>query len=107
MSKDITTVIGDDISFRGTLDFTKGLQINGEFKGKINSNGHLVVGETSSIDADIKASTVTIKGNFKGTIIAEKKVYLLPSGRVKGDIHAPDLQIESGSRFSGNCSMEN
>lgn len=106
MSKDIETILGDDINFRGKLEFTRGLQINGKFKGQILTKGFLLLGSTAEMDGDIKAADVTIKGKLKGTIIAEKKVSLMQNGQIKGDIRTPDLQIESGSQFSGNCSMD-
>ena len=43
----IDTVLGDDIVFRGKLNFKKSLKINGTFKGKIDTAEHLIIGSSA------------------------------------------------------------
>ncbi len=102
----IDTVLGDDIVFRGKLNFKKSLKINGTFKGKIDTAEHLIIGSSASVEADIEAGTVTVEGNLRGNINANKRIDILRTARLVGDLKTPDLQIESGSRFSGSCIME-
>lgn len=106
MSKDIDTILGEDIVFRGKLQFNKGLQINGKFKGQISTGGTLIIGQSARVEADIEAGSLQVLGKLEGNIVAQKRVDLLKSGSLRGDIHTPDLNIESGSRFSGNCIMD-
>ncbi|MCB1308127.1 MAG: polymer-forming cytoskeletal protein [Leptospiraceae bacterium] len=106
MSADIETVLGEDISFRGKLHFKKQLQINGRFKGKISTGGHLVIGKSARVEADVEAGSVAIEGQLQGNVLATRRVDLMKTARLHGDLRTPDLQIESGSRFSGNCIME-
>ncbi|HNR87476.1 MAG TPA: polymer-forming cytoskeletal protein [Spirochaetota bacterium] len=101
----IGTVIGDDIEFRGTLSFKKSLKIKGFFEGKIETDGHLLVGQDARVSADIRASVVSVNGRVNGTIKADKKVELFSDSVTMADIIAPDLSIESGSSFNGVCVM--
>lgn len=103
---DIDTVLGEDIRFRGKLQFRESLQINGQFQGKIDTEGHLEIGPTAQVVADVEASTVSIQGEVQGNIVARRKVDLLSKARLTGDIRTPDLEIQSGSHFSGNCIMD-
>ncbi len=103
---EIDTVLGDDISFRGKLQFKKSLQINGRFRGAISTPGHLVVGGGASVEADVEAGSVAVQGEMRGNINAQKRIELSRSARLHGDIRAPDLEIQSGARFSGSCIME-
>ncbi|MBE7438271.1 MAG: polymer-forming cytoskeletal protein [Spirochaetales bacterium] len=105
-SVDVETVLNDDIKFRGKLEFTNNLQINGRFQGKINTTGHLIIGPSADVTADIEAAVVTIEGRLKGNVIARQKIHVRETAVVRGDFRAPDLSIESGSRFSGNCIMD-
>lgn len=102
----IDTVLGEDIKFRGKLQFRQSLQINGKFQGKIDTEGHLVVGPSAQVVADVEAATVTIQGDLQGNINARQKVDLLNNARLTGDVRTPDLEIQSGSKFSGNCIMD-
>jgi cytoskeletal protein CcmA (bactofilin family) len=106
LESDIDTVLGEDIKFRGKLQFRESLQINGKFQGKIDTEGHLVIGPTAQVIADVEAATVTIQGDLQGNIVARQKIDLMNKARLAGDIRTPDLEIQSGSRFSGNCIMD-
>ncbi len=102
---EIDTILGDDIVFRGKLSFKDSLKINGTFKGKIDTSGHLVVGASADVDADIEAKTVSVEGRLRGNVNAAARIDITRTARLTGDIKTPDLQIESGSHFSGNCIM--
>ena len=94
-NEEIETVLGEDISFRGKLQFKNNLQINGRFKGQIKTS-----------EADVETGTVSILGELQGNIVAARGIDLQRTARIGGDLRAPDLRMESGSRFSGNCIME-
>lgn len=100
------TILGSDIVFRGKLNFKNRLQINGKFKGQISTGGHLIIGSSAEVEADISAETVTIQGKLRGNINASRRIDLLKNANLRGDMKTPDLQVESGARFSGSCIME-
>ena len=102
----VDTILGDDINFKGKLHFKKNLKINGKFRGKIDTGGHLIIGASAQVDADIEAGTVTIEGKLNGNVSANKKIDVVKNAQLVGDLQTPDLQIESGSHFSGNCVMK-
>lgn len=101
----IDTVLSDDIEFTGSLKFKNSLKIKGGFRGKIESDGHLIIGREASVSADIKAGTVSISGTVNGKIKAHGKIEMFKKSRTSGDLITPDLQIESGSAFNGTCVM--
>lgn len=101
----IGTVIGDDIEFRGKILFKKSLKIKGFFEGKIESDGHLLIGQDARVSADIKASVVSINGTVTGSIKADRRVELFNNSTTKADVVTPDLYIESGSVYNGVCIM--
>lgn len=100
------TILGDDINFRGKLQFKRNLKINGKFKGQISTDGDLIVGPSAQVEADVVAGSVVIEGELRGNVNASRKIEILGSARMDGDIKTPDLTIQSGSRFSGSCIME-
>ena len=54
----------------------------------------------------METGTVSIQGELQGNIVAARGIDLQRTARIRGDLRAPDLRMESGSRFSGNCIME-
>lgn len=105
MQQNVETILAEDIVFKGNLRFKDSLQINGEFSGKIETSGHLIVEKSAKIKADIKAKSAAISGKLEGNISNADTVKLYKTGEVYGDIHTKDLYVESGSKFNGNCTM--
>lgn len=103
--KEIKTVLAEDIKFTGSLKFSTSLKIKGGFEGEIDSTGHLVIGKNADVKADIKAKRVTIYGKVKGNIEVSDKVEIFSGAEMIGDIKTPDLVIQSGCLFNGNCIM--
>lgn len=101
----IDTVIGEDIAFRGSLVYTNTLKINGNFKGTIQTTGKLIIGSTAEVEADMEVGTLIVEGKLKGNVNAREKIELRKPSELIGDIQTPVLEVESGSRFLGNCSM--
>jgi cytoskeletal protein CcmA (bactofilin family) len=103
--KDIDTVLAEDIDFSGTMKFKNSLMIKGKFDGKIDAEGHLILGPHAIVKASIKAGIVTNYGKIIGNVEAIKKLELLKGAELNGDVKTPDLIIDSGCVFNGNCSM--
>ena len=102
----ITAFLGRDTEFEGNLSFKGMVRIDGRFKGEINTEGTLIVGETAVIDSDIHASNIIISGEVRGHIVAGEKIEILSPGKVFGDIEAPSVTINTGVIFEGNCQTQ-
>jgi cytoskeletal protein CcmA (bactofilin family) len=103
--KEVDTVLAEDIDFSGTMKFKKSLMIKGKFDGRIDAEGHLILGPNAVVKAAIKAGIVTNYGKIIGNVEAIKKLELFKGAELNGDVKAPDLIIESGCTFNGNCQM--
>ena len=101
----IDTIIGEDIVFKGSLKFHNNLMIKGQFKGTIETNGNLIVGETGDVNADVTVGSLSVNGNFRGNVESKNKIQIGKTGKFAGDIRTPNLEIESGAKYSGNCAM--
>ncbi|MBU1075847.1 MAG: polymer-forming cytoskeletal protein [Spirochaetes bacterium] len=103
--KNIKTILSEDIEYSGNLKFSTSLKIKGKFKGEIDATGHLFIGSKADVKANIKAKTITIYGRITGNIEAFDKVELLSHAQLSGDVKTPDIIIQSGCVFNGNCIM--
>jgi cytoskeletal protein CcmA (bactofilin family) len=104
--EDFDTILSADIDFSGTLSFEKPFLIQGRLSGEIEAQGLLVVDEGAVVNANIKGAKVVIRGAVKGDVTAEEKVEVSVTGRLKGNITAPEISMETGCVFNGRCTME-
>jgi cytoskeletal protein CcmA (bactofilin family) len=99
----ITGFFDKDTEFKGELTFKGSFRIDGYFKGTINSDSTLVIGEQGKVEADIKVGYLVISGEIKGTVRATDKVEVHNRGRVIGTIITPKLAVEEGAFLDANC----
>jgi cytoskeletal protein CcmA (bactofilin family) len=103
--EDFDTILSSDINFSGTLNFEKPFLIRGRLSGEIAARGLLVVDEEAVVEANISASRVIIRGSVKGNVTAAEKVELTITGKLIGNVTAPEIFMETGCFFNGRCSM--
>jgi len=103
--EDFDTILSPDIDFSGTLHFEKPFLIRGKVSGEISAKGLLVIDENAIVNADIKTSRVVIRGLVKGDIIASEKVEVTSTGKLEGNVTAPEIYMETGCSFNGKCTM--
>ncbi len=103
----LDTVLAGDIDFTGELSFKKELMIKGHYKGSINAEGDLYIGEEAEVEADIVANAVYVWGYVKGNIKASTRVELQGKAVVIGDIVTPKIVVGMGCRFDGKSRMKN
>lgn len=106
-SGQINGLIDRGCSVEGKLMFDGTVQVNGDFRGEILSDGTLIVGPEAKISARIQIDTVVIEGSVEGTIEAKRKIDLRNGGKFIGDIATPALAMEEGAIFQGRCQMMN
>jgi cytoskeletal protein CcmA (bactofilin family) len=103
--EDFDTILSEDIDFSGILTFEKPFLIRGRLSGEIESRGLLVIDEGAVVEANINAAKVVIRGSVKGNVTAEDKVELSATGRLEGNVAAPEVFMETGCVFNGRCVM--
>lgn len=103
---EITTLLGRGATFEGKLTFEGTVRIDGRFKGEVFTDDTLVIGEGAVVEAEIEVGDVIIQGTVVGNITAKRSIEIHAPGRVKGDLHTPQLQIDKGVIFEGRSFME-
>jgi cytoskeletal protein CcmA (bactofilin family) len=99
----ITGFFDKDTEIKGELTFKGSFRIDGRFKGKIDSDSTLVIGESGNVDADVKIGYMVIDGEVKGNIQASERVEIHSNGRVLGTITTPKLVVEEGAYLEATC----
>jgi cytoskeletal protein CcmA (bactofilin family) len=65
----------------------------------------LVIDEEAVVNANIHASRVIIRGQVKGDVSAAEKVEVTVTGKLAGNVSAPEIYMETGCVFNGRCTM--
>jgi cytoskeletal protein CcmA (bactofilin family) len=98
------TVLGPGATLKGDLKSQGNVRLDGTFEGTLEIDGNVLVGEAAKITADIHAKNVSIAGAVRGNV-SGKKVQLLRSARVWGDISATSISTEEGAFIDGKIAM--
>lgn len=98
------TVIGANCQIEGKFKSNSNVRIDGALSGTLEVAGNMLVGETAKIEADVHARNISIAGAVRGNVYG-KKVQILRTGRVWGDIHATALTTEEGAFIDGKITM--
>ncbi len=106
MAENLTTVIGKDCTFTGTVEVKGALRVDGRVKGKIISDETVQVGATGEVEADITAKSVTAAGSVAGTVITTVKFARQARGKGIGEVKTRGIVIEQGAIFHGSCQMD-
>lgn len=101
----VNSLIGEGSEFRGEFRVKDLIRVDGYFKGAIITEGKVLIGRSGNVESDIRAGVVVIGGEVHGTIHASRRVVLLSTCRLFGDIVTATLIVEDGSVFEGRCTI--
>lgn len=104
---EITTLLGAGTRFEGKLAFDGCVRIDGSFTGEIHSDETLVVGDGAEVHAEIEVGMLIVRGGeVHGNVRARESIELFAPCKVIGNLHSPQISIERGANFQGQCRME-
>jgi cytoskeletal protein CcmA (bactofilin family) len=98
-------VLNSDVEIKGNVKFSGELTLEGKLEGEVNSDGTLNVGETGTINGNVNASVVVIRGKVNGNVVAREKIEIKSKAELFGDIRASKLTIEEGVTFVGRTEV--
>jgi len=98
-------VLSNDVEIKGNLKFAGELQFEGKIEGEIISEGVLSLGDTATVNGNINAGTVIVRGKVNGNITAKEKIEIKTKAEIFGDIKSSKLSVEEGVTFVGRAEV--
>lgn len=99
--------IGPSIFIKGDLTGDEDLVIEGRVEGKVDlKQNNVTIGRNGRVRADVFGRVVTVEGEVDGNVFAQEQAILRQAGAIRGNISAPRVILEDGSRFKGSIDME-
>jgi len=99
--------IGPSIFIKGDLSGEEDLVIEGRVEGKVDlKQNNVTIGKNGRVRADVFGKVVIVEGEVDGNVFAREQAILRQDGAIRGNITAPRVMLEDGSRFKGSIDME-
>jgi len=99
------SAIGEDSFFEGRFLVKGNMRIDGTFEGKALQVDQLQIGAKAKVRTNINATSVVVEGLVIGNISATRRILLLSTARVLGDLKTPELIIQDGVILEGRCTI--
>jgi len=93
--------IAAEITIEGKIAGSGHVRIAGRFKGDVQVDGNVSLDAGARLEGHVKASVVSVGGELIGNIENAKRVELLETGVINGDVKAGSLTVAAGSRMRG------
>lgn len=100
---EIKSALGAGTMIEGKFTFDKPVRIDGHLIGEVNSSSTLVVGDGATVDATINVGSLLVYGKVSGSVLAQDKVHVMPTGTLEADVRTKRLIVNEGAVFRGGC----
>jgi cytoskeletal protein CcmA (bactofilin family) len=102
---ELNALLGQGTNYAGKLWFEGRVRIEGQFEGDIRGDV-LVIGAGAEVVGSIEVGVCIVTGGkVRANIRARDAIELHAPAQVVGDLHAPNVFIDRGVQFEGNCQM--
>ena len=96
------TVIGEGMSIEAIrMSGQESVRIDGTYKGNLELDGSLVLGDSGVIVGNVEASYFLVAGEITGNIKCHTQLHFASTAKVIGDIEAQSLIVDEGSQVTG------
>ena len=97
--------ISEGTSVSGEIVSSNDIRVDGRIKGKMCSEGRIVVGENAFIEGTLVCNDLDLWGKVDGSVYVKNVLSLKGSSSITGELHVRKLQVEMGAAVNGTCKM--
>lgn len=103
-----SSLISDNVSMTGDLEFEGGLKVSGMIKGNVThkpgSGSLLALSAEGRIEGQVSSHDALIDGTIIGDLAVEHLLELHSNARIRGNISYRQLSMENGAVVDGTLS---
>jgi len=103
--REIRAFLEEGCEFDGKLNFSGVVRLNGRFHGDIDSEDTLIIGETATIEGNIRVGFAIVGGKVIGDIIQKHCTEILATGIIEGSVTSPALISHEGAQLHGHMNV--
>ena len=98
-------LLNSDVEIKGNIKFSGELTFEGKLDGDVQTDGTLNLGDSATINGNINAQSVVVRGKINGNITAKEKIEIKSKAELFGDIRSAKLSVEEGVTFVGKTEV--
>ncbi|MBM3382065.1 MAG: polymer-forming cytoskeletal protein [Betaproteobacteria bacterium] len=103
--REIRAFLEEGCEFDGKLNFSGVVRLNGRFHGDIDSEDTLIIGETATIEGNIRVGFAIVGGKVIGDIMTKHCTEILATGIIEGSVTSPALISHEGAQLHGHMNV--
>ena len=104
--REIRAFLEEGCEFDGKLNFSGVVRLNGRFRGDIDSEDTLIIGETALIEGNVRVGFAIIGGRVVGDITTKHCTEILATGIIEGSVTSPSLISHEGAQMLGQVNVQ-
>ncbi len=105
VNKGTTCVIAPGTRIEGKFTTTEDVRLDGVIVGEVNCSKRMVMGESGTVEGNIKTLDSAVRGKVKGEIKVSGTLHLHETASIDGTIIARKMVVDSGASYSGECKV--
>lgn len=102
---EVSTVIGEETVFKGTLEVNSSIRIDGRIEGDVICNGDVTIGKTGQVENELQARNLVLAGKVKGNVRVEDRIHIYDTGSLEGKAEMATIIIDEQGQFQGESIM--
>jgi cytoskeletal protein CcmA (bactofilin family) len=95
------SIIAADLLIKGEVHSTGVVRIEGKVEGNLRVDGQVLVANGGLVEGNIVTKEALVAGEVRGSIVAQERVELHATARVRGDVTSPKLAVQEGGVIVG------
>jgi len=103
-SQNSSLIIGEGVTFVGSISAPGRASINGTVNGEITV-ADLQIGPKGSVTGQINAQVIDVHGILAENIVCHDHILIHRSGSVSGNLDYSEIEIERGGQFKGQMTQ--
>lgn len=109
-SESFESIIGKTLKIEGNIFASDSIRIDGVISGDVfqekNCEVTIAIAQGAIVTGNVIAGNVIISGEVRGNIVSTKRIELLSTAIVLGDIAYASIGLEVGARVQGNLNQQ-
>ena len=90
---------------QGDFTFSGPLTVAGSLKGRIKSDGMVIVETQGMIDGILDAAIIIVHGKLNGSALATDSMEIWAGSDVRGNVHTRSIRVDEGSLLTADLTI--
>lgn len=104
-ASDVVSIVGPGMKIVGDCTSDGTIRVEGRVEGSVHAAKSVVVGQKGTVLGDVATQDAIVAGRVEGSILADSRVELQSSCKVKGNIESRRIKLDEGGQVDGQLKM--